>query len=454
MIIKAEGLKGNNIEKRPGDKAGLFLKSGIERAIGKRDGLIDKDLSSDKRARGFTIFNDLPNTFVDGQSKVLTENFNSSLNSLELINSDGKLSDNDSFNKLMALAENKKLKPEIKVKYTDGVDKKGIPFNNVTVTVGEESLDFQVRDSQNNHIRTQMINNMLSSKDPSVVLKGEIFKSKIDHGAAIADSNFGGQDDGVIALNDGESTYDVYYRRDSTDSYYDVFMMDNGEEVSIAKNDDKKIYGKDELALALNNAKVNIQAAKQNAIQSKNKPKDVKMVPKENALEKEIGEPMSRLIDFTSSTESSADPNSIYSGYEGDTSGVDLSNMSIDDVMSFQKKMINEGSKSTAVGAHQMLMKVIAEESKKMGIDTRSVKFNKETQDKIMSNRIARMRGFKSFMGSNTEKSLNDFALNLSKEFASFPNPYTNRSFYDGDGLNKSLIRIEEVKEFLRNLRA
>jgi hypothetical protein len=47
---------------------------------------------------------------------------------------------------------------------------------------------------------------------------------------------------------------------------------------------------------------------------------------------------------------------------------------------------------------------------------------------------------------------LEQFALNLSKEWASLPKDASNKSYYDGDGLNKALVDYAEVVKVLRSL--
>ena len=42
-----------------------------------------------------------------------------------------------------------------------------------------------------------------------------------------------------------------------------------------------------------------------------------------------------------------------------------------------------------------------------------------------------------------------DMAREISKEWAAMPNPDTGKSYYAGDGLNKSLVEVEELLNLL-----
>src|SRR5690606_20959152 len=63
-----------------------------------------------------------------------------------------------------------------------------------------------------------------------------------------------------------------------------------------------------------------------------------------------------------------------------------------------------------------------------------------------------RSRGLDKFLEGKLDT--NRFARNLSKEFASLPDPKTGRSYYDKDGLNKSLVSLDKVLSTLGEIQS
>jgi len=154
-----------------------------------------------------------------------------------------------------------------------------------------------------------------------------------------------------------------------------------------------------------------------------------------------------QILDYIGQFESSGgDYNILYGGYKGGTNKP-LTEMTVNEVLALQDKMKSSGS--SAVGAHQFIQKSLKEELKKANIDGNTL-FTPKLQDTLMLNRLKRSRGLDDFLsGDLTTKG---FAKNLSKEFSSIPNPETGRSYYDGDGLNKSLTSVEDVSYNLNNI--
>jgi hypothetical protein len=77
-------------------------------------------------------------------------------------------------------------------------------------------------------------------------------------------------------------------------------------------------------------------------------------------------------------------------------------------------------------------------------------KFTPELQDK-MAIQLLKNRGLDRYLAGNMTDE--DFALSLSKEWASMPNPKTGRSYYAGDGLNKSLVSVPQFLEAIRRVK-
>jgi len=155
------------------------------------------------------------------------------------------------------------------------------------------------------------------------------------------------------------------------------------------------------------------------------------------------------LLDFIGQFESKGgDYNILYGGYDGETDKP-LTEMTIAEVLKLQENMKSSGS--SAVGAHQIINKTLKEEIKKQGV-TKDSLFTPELQDKIILGRLKTMRGFDKFLEGKDDTDI--FMKNLSKEFASFPNPETGKSYYDGDDVgNKSLVGVDEVRNKLNAIR-
>jgi len=146
------------------------------------------------------------------------------------------------------------------------------------------------------------------------------------------------------------------------------------------------------------------------------------------------------LLDYIGQFESGGgDYDIVYRGYKGKLNKP-LTEMTVDEVLSLQDKMKSSGS--SAVGAHQFIQKSLKGELKKANIDGNTL-FTPELQDKLILNKLKRTRGLNDFLsGDLTTKG---FAKKLSKEFASLPDPETGRSYYDKDGLNKSLTSVDDL---------
>lgn len=135
-----------------------------------------------------------------------------------------------------------------------------------------------------------------------------------------------------------------------------------------------------------------------------------------------------------------------YNAYFGNASNssLRLTDMSIAEVMQWQANYIAQGSPSDAVGRYQIISTTLAGLVQQLSIDT-AEKFDRTMQDKLAVALLER-RGGEEYVNNNLSRS--EFAANLAKEWAALPrvvgdNP--NSSYYDGDGLNKSLVDIPSV---------
>jgi peptidoglycan hydrolase-like protein with peptidoglycan-binding domain len=120
-------------------------------------------------------------------------------------------------------------------------------------------------------------------------------------------------------------------------------------------------------------------------------------------------------------------------------------------VQQIQEKQYAWGKRtgSSAFGKYQFLRKTL--KGLMYGLDLSSdLMFTPELQDKLAEQLLVR-RGLHSWENGNI--STDAFMDSLSKEWASLP--YNNgRSYYDGDGLNHSLVSRDEVRKVLNQIKS
>lgn len=127
-----------------------------------------------------------------------------------------------------------------------------------------------------------------------------------------------------------------------------------------------------------------------------------------------------------------------------------LDKMTLGQVMAHQNARQKQGAASTAVGKYQFIdstLKSIVDRNPKEFPLSR--KFDKAAQDRAAEILLER-RGLQDYLSGKLSKE--DFGESLSKEWASLPNPKTGKSYYDGDGLNKSLISNQDFMKTLAGL--
>ena len=131
---------------------------------------------------------------------------------------------------------------------------------------------------------------------------------------------------------------------------------------------------------------------------------------------------------------------------------VPLTDMTVQEVMRLQDRLVADGKPSGAVGKYQVIGKtlksIVDKNPKEFPLDR---KFDEAAQERIADILLDR-RGFKDFeQGKKTDK---EMAFELSKEWASLPNPDTGKSYYDGDGINASHHKVEDVYKVLNVMEA
>lgn len=144
-----------------------------------------------------------------------------------------------------------------------------------------------------------------------------------------------------------------------------------------------------------------------------------------------------------------------YNAYFGNpyNKSIEFTNMSVAEVMKWQAEFVARGNVSSAVGRYQIIDTTLAGLVRQLGIDT-SKKFDVVMQDRLAAALLER-RGAENYV--NKELTRDEFAANLAKEWAALPkvigqNP--DQSYYASDGLNKSLVSIDEVLGAIEPIRS
>lgn len=156
------------------------------------------------------------------------------------------------------------------------------------------------------------------------------------------------------------------------------------------------------------------------------------------------GDVTARMLDLIGRLES----NGNYNVLVGGKTLPELTQMTVGEVLEFQKTMLASGHESTAVGKYQIINKTLAG-LVKQGVVSAGDPFNAATQDRLA---IALMKG----RGLDDYKAgklgADQFAHSLAMEWASLPTN-TGSSYYQGVGSNKAGISYTEVIAALKGAR-
>lgn len=120
-----------------------------------------------------------------------------------------------------------------------------------------------------------------------------------------------------------------------------------------------------------------------------------------------------------------------------------LTSMTINEVLAWQDEAVRRGSKSSAAGRYQFIRGTLRSTVRQMGLSGNE-RWSPDLQDQ-MAFHLLRGRGYDKFRSG--EISAERFANNVAREWASMPvvsGPKAGRSYYDGDGLNKSLVNVND----------
>lgn len=141
------------------------------------------------------------------------------------------------------------------------------------------------------------------------------------------------------------------------------------------------------------------------------------------------------LLDYIGKKESNGNYNILVGG----KTEPGLTNLTVAQVLDYQKGMKARGHESTAVGKYQIIRGTL-EGLVKAGYASMDDLFSPKTQDRLAMG-LLKIRGMDSFLSGKITKE--QFADNLSKEWASLPYK-TGASYYAGVGSNKSSGSREE----------
>ena len=157
-----------------------------------------------------------------------------------------------------------------------------------------------------------------------------------------------------------------------------------------------------------------------------------------------------RLMDFIAKPESNGDFNAVWGGIKKQhRPKKPLTQMTVNEVLAWQDS-IDPLYMSEAAGAWQFMedtLRTLAPEAGVRGNDL----FDTKTQTKLAM-QLLRRRGLDKYLAGTI--GAEEFANSLAKEWASLPvvsGPKKGRSYYAGDGLNKSHVSVDA---FLAAVRA
>jgi muramidase (phage lysozyme) len=156
------------------------------------------------------------------------------------------------------------------------------------------------------------------------------------------------------------------------------------------------------------------------------------------------------LLDFIAKPESGGDYNVVWGRIKpADRPKRPLISMTIAEVLAWQES-IDARYQSEAAGRYQIMEDTLRPLPAAAGLKMYDL-FNEANQD-ALATVLLRRRGLDKFIAGQI--SAEEFANSLAREWASLPvvtGPKAGRSFYAGDGLNKSHVSVEE---FLAAVRA
>ena len=150
------------------------------------------------------------------------------------------------------------------------------------------------------------------------------------------------------------------------------------------------------------------------------------------------------LLDMIGHHESRGNHNVAYGGRQGN-----FTNMTLNEVLAWQKDYVKNGSGSSAVGKYQIIQGTLRGLMSEMNL-TGQEKFDPAMQDRMAIHLLQR-RGLGQFERGHMSET--EFMRRLSQEWASLPKDDAGKSYYAGDKIgNKAHATPQEVRSTLRNI--
>jgi muramidase (phage lysozyme) len=175
-------------------------------------------------------------------------------------------------------------------------------------------------------------------------------------------------------------------------------------------------------------------------------------------MDKTVPTPAGTLLDFIGQVETgSGDYDTIY-GHNQDKLTKPITEMTLNELMENQKGF-TKAFGSSASGKYQFMKATLEDLQRELGLRGTQI-MDPNLQDRL-GYHLLRRRGYDRWVEEKIDDE--DFMIGLAKEWASFPVPYDmqghkrkvkkGQSYYAGDGVNKALIGVDEVKEKLKEAR-
>lgn len=135
-----------------------------------------------------------------------------------------------------------------------------------------------------------------------------------------------------------------------------------------------------------------------------------------------------------------------YNAYYGNAANtlIKFTDMTVGEVGAWQREYVAAGHASSAVGKYQIIDSTLQSLVETMCIRQDEL-FDAELQDR-MAIELVNRRGAKQYVRGIITRE--EFAHNLSKEWAALPRIIGDKpalSYYDGDGINRSRISIDQI---------
>jgi len=152
------------------------------------------------------------------------------------------------------------------------------------------------------------------------------------------------------------------------------------------------------------------------------------------------------LLELIGEVEAQGNYNAIFGN--GGQDEIDYTAMTLDEVAEAQKAHVTAGNASSAIGKYQFIQGTLKGLRKDLGLKG-DEKFTPELQDEL-AQALLRRRGLDKYLKGDI--TAEQFQANLAKEWASLPSDSKNKSYYDGDGLNKARTDTNTLLERIKKL--